>query len=109
MPEQRKYLKKTLANQWGLRLKPGRLLGSMDDVLLVATRLANTHRDPDLNPHKHLDKDTVVEKLTELIGSCHAARELMLETNRMNELLWCNVRAQSRPGPTASPNVSSAS
>lgn len=84
-------LKGYLKHMTGFRFKPGKLLDSYGDSVLVATRLLLIH--PSRNPYPILDEQTVHDKLLELMQICHAERELMLGSTRMEPLLWQRVRS----------------
>ena len=90
MPTTRKSLKKVLENFQGLRFGSGRLLDSAADSILVVSRLTKTHSGQ--SPYINLDEAAVHDKLLELPDNCHDARELMLDSNRMETLLWKSVQ-----------------
>ena len=90
MAEQRKTLKKVLLRFTGFRMPAGKLLDSEGDTLLVVSRITQMH--PSRNPYDFLTEDMVHDKLLELMETCHAARELMLYSNRMERLMWERVQ-----------------
>lgn len=83
-------LKKIIRDMGGLRLSAGRLLDSEADAMLVVSRMTQMH--PTRSPHDFLTKELVHDKLLELMETCHSVRELMLESNRMERLMWERVQ-----------------